>query len=232
MTPGCRFFTVPNRCSRFTRRRTIRAARRVNDRETLPSRSTSYPSRTAMELWNERTYCRYGTLGNRWSTHSAASSFIRRPAHEGQLDLDLHENGTRSSSPHRRQFRRRNPCSKSPHRSTPSRSSSANFGNEAPFSSARSMNDGRCSRTSATRSEVCVLRGSYLRAAQEPTPQRWCNLEPGRGPLRFQRALGLGVPPGTPAGRSIVPGAGQRGAPAHSHGEAHEALLARPKHSR
>ena len=107
------------------------------------------------------------------STHSAASSLIRRPSYDGQLNLDPRENATRSSSPHRRQFKARSPCSKSRHRSTPSKSS-ANFGNEAPFSSARSNE-----RSSLHR----IYSGRNNRVVQRRT--RTCT--------PYQRMLGLGV---------------------------------------
>ena len=41
--------------------------------------------------------------GSTWSTSNAAPSAIRRPMHEGQHPRDLHEKGTRSSSPQLRQ---------------------------------------------------------------------------------------------------------------------------------
>jgi hypothetical protein len=116
--------------------------------------------RTAIGPSKDRTHWRHGTGGSRWSTSSAAVSPIRRPIHEGQIPRLLHAKGTRSESPQRRHSTTKKPCPKSPQAAKASISSHTNAGKGPACISTCSRNAGQCSRTIATASQCCVLRGT------------------------------------------------------------------------
>jgi hypothetical protein len=55
--------------------------------------------------------------------------------HDGHTPRALHENGTRPSSPQRRQAKRKNPCDKSPQRKRPGSSSATNGARDGSLAS-------------------------------------------------------------------------------------------------
>jgi hypothetical protein len=107
----------------------------------------SNPTAIRRPKGNAQTHCRYlASTGKTASTKCAATSDIRRPQHDGQNPLFLHEKPMTILWPHRRHANRASPCSRIPHLMYDSNSRTTNRGSP-PASSARPLNSGQYSST-------------------------------------------------------------------------------------